>query len=158
MRGKIRDIPWTGRECRPLVCRRPPNFIVGSSGNPEVNFGKKSVLTSAHGLKNNSEACRQLKAAPPPVTRVGRCGKSRGIGRNAAGSYWWYAKGPEASEFYCGQQWHSWGKFWKEMCTYIGPWVEEQFRGLLPIESGAAAGARRRPLVWEDAGHPADSA
>ncbi|KAJ7431032.1 hypothetical protein B0H11DRAFT_1942251 [Mycena galericulata] len=54
--------------------------------------------------------------------------------------------------------WQCWGEFRKEECTYIGPWVEEQFRGLPPIESGAAAGARRRPLVWEDADVPADSA
>ncbi|KAJ7504144.1 hypothetical protein B0H11DRAFT_2187175 [Mycena galericulata] len=36
------------------------------------------------------------------ATCVGRCGKSRGLGGNAAGSYWWYyARGPKASEFYC---------------------------------------------------------
>ncbi|KAJ7513023.1 hypothetical protein B0H11DRAFT_1898264 [Mycena galericulata] len=62
--------------------RRPPNFIVASSGTPGVNFGKKCVLTLAHGLKNNSEACRQLKAAPPPVRDEGpSCGKMRDIPR-----------------------------------------------------------------------------
>ncbi|KAJ7482178.1 hypothetical protein B0H11DRAFT_2418217 [Mycena galericulata] len=63
----------------------PPNFIVSSSGNPGVNFGKKRVLTSADGLKNNLEACRQLqlKAALPPPARDGghSCGKIRDIPR-----------------------------------------------------------------------------
>ncbi|KAJ7471154.1 hypothetical protein B0H11DRAFT_2433716 [Mycena galericulata] len=60
MRGNIRDIPWTRRECRPLwKDRRPPNFIVGSSSNPG----------------NYSDACRELKAA-----RDG--GHSRGEMRN----------------------------------------------------------------------------
>ncbi|KAJ7509191.1 hypothetical protein B0H11DRAFT_2427411 [Mycena galericulata] len=65
--------------------RRPPNFIRGSNSNLGVEFGKKRVLTSADGLKNNLEACRQLqsKAALPPPARDGghSCGKIRDIPR-----------------------------------------------------------------------------